>query len=61
MSSVCGSIAPAVVTSCVPVGKDGLLRTPWCHLLQGHGGPCQCGEFRWQETTMNEDKQRGDK
>jgi hypothetical protein len=47
-NELCMNIAPIQIAVCVPPDKNGMLKTPWCHLLKGHEGPHQCGEWRWK-------------
>jgi len=46
-AGMCMDIAPAHIAVCVPPGKFGELRSPFCHLPKGHDGPHVCGEDKW--------------
>ena len=48
MSQMCMSVAPARIAACVPPPPKGeIYRTPFCHLPNGHDGPCWGMGFRW--------------
>lgn len=54
MNDLCMSTAPASIAAQVPPDRDGMIRTPWCHLQKGHNGPHICGDLKWdkqQDTT----------
>jgi hypothetical protein len=42
---MCMNVGPSSIPS--RMDEMGILRSPWCHLDQGHAGPHRCGEHTW--------------